>query len=240
MTYARIFRICAPISAMTFALLGFNNCTLQKSMSSSSSSELSEGCSSAPAGLHNPTSIDDVTKLINSLPKPLTLPCLIENLSRPLNVFAMQSTASAQFSESSETPRIFIIRSNTFIMSVIPTGFGKNLLELSQYINSNESVKAEYEFPIQQNIALSLPFARINSSSGTDCRFCHTGEHAVPGYSGPASASSIIRPNSFSQLSSVHFRTSASVCDSAADPYRCALMRSVFITGQAQDTSVFP
>jgi hypothetical protein len=221
-------------------LWGFNNCTPQKGAGSfSSSSGFSRGCSAAPENLRNPSTINEVTQLINALPKPLSLPCFIENLSRPLKVFAMQSTFSAQLSESAETPRVFIVRSNKFVMSVVPTGIGKDLLELSEYINTAESVKAEFEFPIGQPLASSVPFDRIISGSGTNCRVCHSGEHTVAGFAGQAFASSITRPGSFSQLPSSVYRTLASQCNYTLDAYRCALMTSVFITGQAQDTD-FP
>lgn len=197
-----------------------------------------QNCALAPAALRSPDTIDEVTALVNALPKPLTLPCFIANLATPLKVSALQSTFSAQPSESTQTPRVFIIN-GAFTLSVVPTGIGKDLLEMGQMLSSSESVKAELKFPITANISAAEPYDHIRSGSGTNCIGCHTGERDVAGFPAMAFASSVVRPNFSALLPASQMRQAALACDQIADPYRCAMMRAIFVTGQAQDAN-FP
>src|SRR5687768_10615887 len=43
-----------------------------------------------------PRSIQEMVDVVNALPKPVELPCLLESLPRPLEVYATLSTLSAQ------------------------------------------------------------------------------------------------------------------------------------------------
>lgn len=222
-------------------LIGFNNCSGGgfKAMNLEGSASLlsQSSCPMAPAALRDPQNIDQMTNLINALPKPLTLDCVIENLPKPLNVSALQSAFSAQPSESASTPRVFIIIRNNFILSVVPTGLGKNLLEMSEIINATESVKAELLFPIDMVLSLTAPYDRIQApAGGSQCNFCHKGERAIAtGYPATAYASQILRPDNTKFVSSAQSRQYALTCNQVADPYRCALMKAIFIDGQAQD-----
>lgn len=225
------------LSAAAFVLsVAFFNCGGPKTDSLVETS--SSGCDLAPAALRNPTTIDQVTQLINALPKPLTLPCFIENLPAPLKVYAISSTFSAQPAVGPDSPRIFIINGN-LVLSVVPAGSGRNLLEYGQIINSLESVKGELEFPINANIPGSEPYEQIRNTSGTTCALCHTAERPVTGFAGNAFASGITRPDPFARQTSTRMRSVASTCDKASDPYRCAILNAVFVKGRAQDTS-FP
>lgn len=222
-------------------LLIFNNCggkleTVQTEQSSTA--QETSNCVLADLSLRQPKTIDETTNLINALPKPLTLPCFLENLQRPLQVSAVDSTFSAQPSAGANNPRVFIIIGE-FILSVAPTGLGKNLLEMSEYTPRRDSVKAELEFPIRENIPLSKPYDHVRFDFGTSCRFCHTGERPVTGYSGVAFASTVMKPDPFKKVLSTSLREISLNCDSAADAYRCQILRAVFVTGQAKD-SQFP
>lgn len=216
-------------------LVAFNNCSSEVTGEVSLSSE---SCSMASSSLRNPTTINQTVQLINALPKPLTLPCFVQNLRRPLQVVSMQSTFSAQPSAKAHTPRVFIISEN-FILSVVPTGVGKDLLEMSEVLNSSSSVKGEVSFPVISQLPASSPFDHIISGGGTSCRFCHIGETPVTGYAGSAFSSNILRPNSFTTIPASTLKTVSNGCNYILDQYRCDLMKSIFITGRAQDTA-FP
>ena len=231
----------ALLSAAVLLLIGFNNCSgggfKATSLDGSAALASTSNCPMAPTALRDPQNIDQMTNLINALPKPLSLNCVIENLPKPLNVSALQSAFSAQPSESALTPRVFIIIKNSFILSVVPTGLGKNLLEMSEIINGTESVKAELLFPIDTTLALTAPYDRIRAASGgSNCNFCHKGERTITtGYPATAFASELLRPDNTKFVSSAQSRQAALTCNQVADPYRCNLMKAIFINGQAQD-----
>ncbi|WP_413558326.1 hypothetical protein [Bdellovibrio sp. HCB209] len=203
-----------------------------------SGSVSSDNCVLASAQYRNPKSIDDVTTLINVLPKPLSIPCLIENLPKPLKVYSFESTGSAQPSPDSNSPRIFIII-DKLIVSVIPKGIGRNFVEFSQVISSSESVKAEVQFPVVSELDVAAPYDSIRAAFGTSCRDCHMGERGVSGFAGDAYASVILRPGPVGRQTASKMRLLSANCDDADDPARCKMLRAVFVNGQAQDTS-FP
>lgn len=232
---ATILAISVPI------LLSFNNCggkfeTGAQLTSSSSSSK----CALAPEELRNPSTIEETTALINALPKPLTLNCFLENLARPLNVYATYSTFSAQASPRPESPRIFIVKPN-FVLSIVPEGEAQNTLEIGQYISNTQSVKAEIVFPVLEDLSPSAPYDHILSSGGggTSCRQCHIGEFQIGGFPGEAYASNILRPTETNQVQSSTLANLARNCNAQLEPHRCAILRAIFITGQARD-AFFP
>jgi hypothetical protein len=230
----RIFIFACLTAVMNFA---FVNCGVFDPPQSSSSKEDVSTCPMAPAHLRAPATIDQVTELINALPKPLSIPCLIENLPTPLKVFAANSNFSAQPAEGADSPRIFII-SGKLVLSVVPAGVGKDLLEYGQFINSTESVKAELEFPIEDTIPLTQPYDHIKSGTGTSCRFCHSSERSISGFGGDAFASAVVRPSFFQRQTAARLRTVAQNCNKATDPYRCEMLNSIFVRGKAQDADL--
>jgi hypothetical protein len=225
------------LSIMSAALL-FNNCSsiAEPEVSSLASSN----CAAAPANLRDPRNIQGVVDLINALPKPVTMECFLSNLSAPLSVFSAESTFSAQPSAGKDNPRIFIIRGQ-FLMSVVPDGEAKNTLEMSEYISAEESVKGEILFPVLETMSSAYPFDHLvpNPGAGTACRFCHINERRVSGYGGDAFASPIMRPNPFGLISSSKLRGLAQNCNTILQFERCAVLRAIFIKGQAHDTG-FP
>src|SRR4051794_26926429 len=63
----------------------------------------------APAGTtSSPQTIADVVELLNAMPKPVSLPCFLSTLARPLEVHATLSVTSAQPAVGKRSPRIFI------------------------------------------------------------------------------------------------------------------------------------
>lgn len=218
---------------ITASLLAFNNCGQGLSTVSTNSSTQSI-CPQADAAIRNPTTISETMTLINALPKPLSLNCFVENLARPQKVFSMHSPGSAQKTDSADSPRIFIFSGN-LILSVAASGTAKEMLEMSEIINSNETVKGEVLFPVQGPLSPAEPFNRILASSGTNCKFCHGGERPVTGFAGQAYASTFSRPSPFTLVSASHLRQLALNCNPSVDAHRCGILKAVFVTGQAQD-----
>jgi hypothetical protein len=187
-----------------------------------------------------PTNIDQVVALINQLPKPLALDCFIKALKPPLKVVSVNSPSSVQPAPDMEDPRIFIIF-NKLAMAVVPKGKGKLLLEMSLKVSSTGSVKGEILFPVPSEISTDLPYSRIlEGSYGTSCRTCHNNESL---YAGTASKhayqSNIITPLFQTEVRADYLKSQATFCNPSVDSYRCAMLKAVFVDGQAQDTS-FP
>lgn len=222
-------------------VLVFNNCSnkFESGFQDASSGLNYPNCPQAPAQFQDPSTIDQTMELINVLPKPLTLECFLQNLAKPMNVFALHSTFSAQSSVRPESPRIFILKP-TFILSVVPEGSARHTLEMGEYISANESVKGEVVFPVMANLPADEPYSHILAQGGgaTSCRQCHIFEaRAAGGFSGEAYFSNVLRPLATARVPSSALRQAATSC--SGDAYRCGILRSIFVLGQARDAN-FP
>jgi hypothetical protein len=228
--------------------IGFENCSPPGKISTSTNSssafdnakDLNADCPVADPSLTQPASIDDAVILIRSLPKPLTLNCFLKNLKPPLQVVAVDSNGSAQPSAGPNSPRIFLIN-YPLIMSIVPAGQGRDKLEFSQVQPPGSSVKGELLFPINEDFQADLPYTRIllGGGGGTNCKACHFNEYQAFRYAGPAYGSDIIAPGVSKQVSVGQLKSLALNCDTGADALRCAILKAVFIDGQAQ-AGVFP
>jgi len=73
----------------------------------------------APSAVSNPPrTVDEAITLINALPKPLTLPCFLQALARPLAMTATDSVFSLQPADGLRSPRIFLFTPG-MVMSVV-------------------------------------------------------------------------------------------------------------------------
>lgn len=115
------------------------------------------------------------------------------------------------------------------------------LLEMGQKVSATGTVKGEIQFPVSDQIATDAPYKRIlDSGGGTSCRTCHTNEGRYTStHSTDAFQSGIILPSEQNRVEKAYLKSEAQFCNSSADPYRCQMLRAIFIDGQAQD-SVFP
>lgn len=223
--------------------LGYSNCSGQSSEDSGSTDSASSGSSCGEKlsdSIRSPSSIDQAVVLINALPKPLSADCFVRALKRPLKVFATNSPASVQPAYDGDNPRIFIINKN-FVMAFVPKGGSKSLMEMSMKVSPTGSIKAELQFPIVNDLNVDSPYSRIREGAyGTSCRTCHTNEGM---YAGAASSqvfqSNFIVPLDSSRVSQAYMKAQAMYCNSNIDKYRCQMLQSIFIDGQAQD-STFP
>lgn len=228
----------------------FSNCS-GNSASEESSSNISnsdnqfKSCIAAKdSQLASPQTIDQLVQLINVLPKPVNLSCLITALKKPLNVFAVNNTFSAQPAVGINNPRIFIMNGN-FIMSVVPAGIGMTLLEVSQIISQSASTKGEIQFPVADILPTDAPYTKIleskgETTGGTSCRTCHQGEiRNLNINTGTAYNNELIKPDPFKRVTQPYMKTQAQNCNSQLNAHRCDLLKAIYIDGQAQDAD-FP
>src|SRR5688572_8125053 len=85
---------------------------------SASGEEGAVGCGSSEAA-EAPGSILEVVGQVNALPRPVTLPCFLATLPRPLEVHASQSIFSAQPAAGRRSPRMFIF-SGALTLTIVP------------------------------------------------------------------------------------------------------------------------
>lgn len=185
-----------------------------------------------PPGLGRPATIEDVVALVNALPKPTSLPCVLESLERPLSLYATTSTAGAQPASGPENPRIFVFSGN-LVMSVVPQGEASATLELAYAIGDRRSIKAELAFPIDEALAPSAPYDQVDFGGGSSCGVCHGGESRVESIDfATAWASDVFQDEPDQALSLSFLRLSARECDPAAEPERCAMLDAIFGHGE--------
>lgn len=190
-----------------------------------------------PAGVSgSPQNIEDVVRMINSLPKPVSLSCFIESLDRPLKLSASQSASSAQPAVSVRSPRFFIA-SGPLVMTVVPEGKGRDLIELAVLVDSANSIKGEILFPVDSTISPSLPYDRVRLDSiGTNCRFCHAFESRATQITfAEAYVSQVLRPMVFSRVSLADVQNELYACDFYREPFRCKMLKSIMGTGDVVD-----
>jgi len=187
-----------------------------------------------PTGVSRaPRTIAEVVALANALPRPLALTCLLESLERPLEVHAALSTISLQRAPTARSPRIFIFTGDV-IMSVVPEGEGKSLLEMGQLVEPGRSAKAELRFPITEPVAPDYPFAHVSDGGGTTCRFCHPGEAPAPTLSPSAFVSGAFSPVYRSRVDVDSLRAERNRCDPTLEPGRCELLGAIFDHGEVR------
>jgi hypothetical protein len=184
---------------------------------------------------NQPRSIEQSVALINALPKPLTLPCFIEALGRPLELHAALSTVSQQPSRGPRSPRIFV-RFEPLVMTVVPEGRGAHLLEFGEQRPDLRSLKAELSFPIEANVSPSLPYEEaLLGEDVTGCALCHADEQPEPSIAAPAFVSGALRPFEYQRVPLSSLQEERATCDHAIEPERCALLEALFDGGDVAD-----
>ena len=127
----------------------------------------------APPGMGSPSTIDEVVQLLDVLPEPVSVPCLVQALDRPLAINSTSGIVSAQPAESVHNPRIFIF-TDGLALSIVPAGRGRDLLELGQYDTPEESLKGELHMPVDtpvtKDAGVQATGVRIGLARGGSCR----------------------------------------------------------------------
>lgn len=180
-----------------------------------------------PAGVSgSPQNIEEVLTLINALPKPVTIPCFISILDRPLKVELTDNTFSAQPAMGSRNPRIFIMKGN-LVISIVPTGHGAKVVEFSFIIENQRSIKAEIPFPVESNLMPDAPYTQVLYQTGTLCAGCHADEQRETSYTFANVFSSVAlrpRPNQIVDLE--NFKTERFKCNRSMEPERCDIIEA--------------
>ncbi len=191
-------------------------------------------CFPGPGVSGSPKSVEQLVALINSLPRPVLLPCLIEALDRPLKMYASQSSASIQPASGLENPRLFIF-SLPLIMTVTSDGAAATRMELSVLAPGNMlSTKAELEFPITGELTLEDPYVRVYTNNGTSCKTCHQNESLDPAVTTAAAyLSNSLKPLPASEVSLNFMQAQYSTCNPLNQPDRCLLLKMLFEDGRA-------
>jgi hypothetical protein len=174
--------------------------------------------------------------LVNALPKPLTLPCYLEALARPMPLHATLSQFSAQPAQGARSPRIFIYF-EPLLMTVVPAGVGQHLLEFGEQRAEFRSLKGELGFPLEGEFMPGSVYEQtLFSDTLTACAFCHASEEldaSVPG--GHAFVSQSLRPRNGQRVSLESLRAELDACDGEVEPERCAMLDSLFGWGETVD-----
>lgn len=195
---------------------------------------LTKTCAPPPGMSGSPKTIEDVVILINSLPKPVTVPCFIESLDRPLDVSLTYSESSAQPASGARSPRIFIMIDKLFI-SVVPEGLGRDFVELSYMTTGDLSIKAEIEFPIVTELSRQAPYERISEGFNTSCGFCHKGERQVTSISfTKAFESKAIQPDIDTLVELSALQRELSTCNFMQEPERCSMLKALLSFGEVR------
>lgn len=195
---------------------------------------------SGPGVTGSPKTIGEAVALINSLPKPTTVPCLLESLDRPLKLDATVGTLSAQPAAGARSPRIFLFL-GPLIVSVVPDGRGATVVEFSEARELGLSVKGELPFPVTGTLPPEAPFTHVMFQTDlTTCALCHSQEvpDAMVG-TAQSYASVAFRPLWYERVPLAKLREEWLACDETAEPARCAFYDALFSFG-AVETQEFP
>lgn len=230
-----------PLKPIHCLFIAFLICVINVRCSGKKSSEsIAITCTSATEVYGSPKTIEDTLSLINALPKPVTIPCFLNALKAPLGVYAVNNTFSAQPAVDKQNPRIFIIR-DKLVLSVVPAGAGRNVIEFGEFSSGVDSFKGELEFPIEKTVTIDDVVNQISATTSTsNCLTCHGTERKVQYRTlGPLYVSEFIRPNDSQRVTYPFLRAQATVCNPEVSQFRCDILNAIYTKGKAEDVD-FP
>jgi hypothetical protein len=180
----------------------------------------------------SPRNMSEALILMNSLPKPVSLACFLQALSRPLSLYMTSSDQSLQPSPGARSPRTFIVY-EPMVLSIVLDGPAKIALELGYRTSPSRSVKTEILFPLVTDVTFDNVFDEVRSGNLTKCGNCHTGETVTfhPDLPVDVFESDIIAPFDMYEVDLDDLRGEHTSCDAAAEPERCALLSALFDHG---------
>lgn len=179
------------------------------------------------------TTIAAAVNRLNALPPPVTTPCFVASLPRPLDVVATNSVFSAQPAHSRESPRIFLFLP-ALVVSVVPEGEGAGVIEFSQWMTPTRTLKGELAVPIDAQVSADAPYTKVHSNFGvTSCGLCHRNEEPHPTIDG-GFISDAFRPNSGSLIALGELKQMHDVCGEEDQSPRCELFHALFDFGEVR------
>lgn len=189
----------------------------------------------APGARPWATGLDSTAALVdmlNSLPRPLDLPCALSALPRPVTLVGSKNIISAQPAAGAKSPRVFVRAGGTLIVSITLAGDASSHIETAEVESEGYSIKGDLTFPLTGAVSERDLYASIlnGTSPGTACSGCHAGERQVrtigdvPVYTSralaPISGQKVLLPG----LQSLHDECAGT---SAGDT-RCQMLRALF------------
>ncbi len=179
-----------------------------------------------------PSTLSEAMILMNSLPKPTSLACFLQALSRPLEVYLTSSNQSLQPSPGPRSPRAFIVF-EPLVMSIVFEGEAHIALELGYRTTPTRSIKTEILFPLERDVTYANFFDEVQVGEATRCGACHTSEVQASTDDFPVDVfeSDILEPFDSFEVDVESLRSERMSCDAAAEPERCALLAAVFDFG---------
>jgi hypothetical protein len=175
--------------------------------------------------------------LLNSLPKPTTLECFLQTLSRPLALYMTSSTQSLQPATGGErSPRTFVLR-GALEMSIVLDGPAMATLEIAYRTAPERSIKTEILFPVARDVTPERFFDRvIVGSESTECGNCHVaeGKEDFEGFPDGVFVSDVIPPYEIFEVSLDRLRLEGTTCNAGSEPQRCALLSALLDHGDVQ------
>ena len=165
---------------------------------------------------------------IDTLGRPLDLPCLIASLPRPLSLVATDSIFSVQPAVGRESPRVFVLGED-MVLSIALAGEGRELLEFGEWHSSTQTLKGELAFPVEGELSLAQAYVGTDKIS-TRCATCHRNEEPSQTIEG-AYFSDAIRPKPNSIVSLEQLEAEHQKCDPEQDRARCEMLSALFDFG---------
>lgn len=194
----------------------------------------------APTG-YTLSDIQSVVDWINAMEKPLTLPCFVASLPRPLRANSVDSNFSAQPAIGRRSPRVFFFFDDLILTVAVdqdeekdvPAEAETHLLELSLAYNGDktDTIKGELKFPIIDTLSSSAPYQDLLFSENLSvCGVCHGKEVKHGELDGePIFRSVLLRPPSSLPLYDLAIQRES--CDVMQEPHRCAMLASLIDHG---------
>jgi len=197
----------------------------------------------APEGVSAaPRTLEQAVALMNALPKPTSVACLLESLERPLEIYMTRSEMSAQPASGERNPRTFLVL-EPLVLSVVPDGPSSELVEVGYRTAPGRSLKAEIHFPLTRAITAADLIERVKIGRVSMCSGCHSDEQRVTSglFAGTEGGfeSSVIPPLFVYELDVEAFRAQASACDSSAEPARCQMLSALFDHGEVRPSTLW-
>ncbi len=180
-----------------------------------------------------PQSITDAVDRIALLPGPVTVPCFVASLPRPLDIVATDNIFSAQPANGRENPRVFIL-SEGLVLSIVMDGPGQHLVEFGEWVSSTHTIKGELSFPTEPEVDPNAPYDVLADESSTRCGFCHLGEVESPDRPG-AYVSAALQPQADTLVPINELNAEYISCNSQRTPERCDMFHALFDQGPVRE-----
>lgn len=184
-----------------------------------------------------PASIQATVDLINALPRPVSIPCVMAALPRPLHLVATTSVLSAQPALGHQSPRLFILMNGLSISIVPPPPLdwmssrephSHKVIEFGEWVDAENTVKGELAFPVEDNLGGDAPYEDLRfNDRRTVCSFCHANEGLHATTSTISYRSLALRPLPRTLLSLDDVLQQAESCDEDQEPERCHFFQAL-------------